>query len=231
MPDDDVLDAEEPRPRRSLLDSLSRTSSGRAPREARPLDDTERKWGWAAAAIGILTIATLVPYLLHNTIEYEPESLSKASCHAHGYRWLDGACSLKVVYTPGHYQFPFALYVVCAVVLVGAIVVRKRSLAVLAALFGFFALGLMSILSIPSVVLVVFAIWLLMRAWRYSKYGTTSAKEVRQMAVERSDQRRADRKAQRSSSGDATPSTSSRGAPTPSKRYTPSKSKSKAKRR
>jgi len=60
--------------------------------------------------------------------------------------------------------------------------------------------------------------WLLARSWRMQRYGTTDSKEVRELATERAEAKRA---ARRAGKGGGTDRVVPRSGVTASKRYTP----------
>src|SRR5579872_5910458 len=155
----------------------------------RTLDDTERKWTFGAAGVSGLLALLLASHLSGKTIAWTNSTYHKGDVCT---KIVKGTCELRTITYPADYLGPFIALLVIAVVLGYAAYARKRSLAAFAAILV--GLAASYVAGIIGVLLLIFGGWLVVRGWRLSRYGTSSAKEVRKLAIERSAQRKAARK-------------------------------------
>jgi hypothetical protein len=237
MPKDDSLDFsaseasddEAPEPRASRWSSIftprtnGRVSDPEMRQRMRTLDDTERRFAWAAGAIALVISLSYIPRLMHKTVTWTVEPFG-ALHHCDYTKVVGKSCELKTITYPSDYIGFFLLLVVLGLVILACAYFRKRSLIIFASLLaGFFA-------SLVGLLLIGYGAWLLMRSWRLSRYGAKDGATARKVAMERAADKREQRK---SAPRDSRVKTAKGATPTKSsvnrsKRYTP---KAKSRRR
>lgn len=228
----ETTDDEAPETRPSRWSSIvmprtnGRVSDPEMRQRMRSLDDTERKFAWAAGAVALVISLTYIPRLMHKTVTWTVESFAKN--HVCNYTLVKKSCELKTITFPSDYIGFFLLLVFLGLVILACAYYRKRSLTIFASLLaGFFS-------SIVGLLLIGYAAWLLMRSWRLSRYGAKDGATARKVALERAAERREQRKSgTREPRATRTSSRTSSAAPAKStvnrsKRYTP---KAKPRRR
>ena len=220
MPDDDLTSAD-PTPRRF---SRAGSASSETRQAVLGLNDLERKFSFAGAAVTLLFIAFYIPErLLKNTsITVTSAKLKDGSC-ASGYHLVTSLCSKTTIYHPSYWVIPF-IYIVAMGAAIGIFaLLRKRAGVIVAS----FMLGLASgIVGSAGFVFLALGAWLAVRAFRISRYGDPTFRGANIKARERALERRANRaspaaraKSKKSAAASATASRT----PAPSKRYTPKK--------
>jgi len=181
----------------------------------RTLDARERKWGFIAGGFVLALSVLYVPELLHTT--YGPPTAKPYLLNRcrNGLHLVHKLC--ETVYHPSDYALQFSILIILGVVFLLSVWRAKRSLTIFFSMLA----GLASTFVGGVVVLIVglgYGGWLLARSWRMQRYGTTDSKEVRELATERAEAKRA---ARRAGKGGGTDRLVPRSGVTASKRYTP----------
>lgn len=202
------------------------------------IDPTERKLGYGGAILAVIIglIAT-APFINDPrlTVKVTEPILTGHKCatpDVYQYIKYQGryACVGNIAYSRSHWLFLLGAVLVFAVALfITTRIARRAPLAFVAIMTGLALLSFtQSILAFPY---VLFGGWLIVRAYRAQKYGTTSAKEVREIITARrtgTDTKKTPgkgtptaRPAKKGKKAETPPSATGRTPPSPNKRYTP----------
>jgi hypothetical protein len=199
------------------------------------IDPTERKLGYAAAALaGVIALITFVPFIDNPALQVHRSAKPThgTTCPAGGYHYQKSShtCIANLTYSRSHWIIELAILLVFALAVYATTrIARRAALAFTTLMTG---LALMTevtpVLAFPFIFL---GGWLMIRAWRVQRYGSPTAKNAAGASTTKS--------GTKSGTGSARPSGRTNGArpaprnrrnaktpsgpvkPTASKRYTP----------